>query len=118
MLLFWYKGHMTSLLYMSCDAIGVFGYDVIVNHICGMMVAKCRVTKHDLEIERGRYTKVYVSKRICKLCLCLNEMKLKINIMFFSIVHFMNTSEKYCPVTSAISLICIVSSIVCVLTIR
>ena len=36
-------------------------------------LAKCRVGSHDLEIERGRYAKVPVNERFCKLLLTLNE---------------------------------------------
>ena len=36
-------------------------------------LAKFRVGNHDLEIEKGRYVKVPVDERFCKLCLTLNE---------------------------------------------
>ena len=81
-------------------------------------LAKFREGSHDLEIGRGRYTKVPVNERFCKLCLTLNESHIEDNIMLFLNVHFMRISEKYIYISTMILLICILSSILCVLKIR
>ena len=45
----------------------------IITHSLRVALAKFRVGNHDLEIEKGRYVKVPVDERFCKLCLTLNE---------------------------------------------
>ena len=48
---------------------------LIITHSSTLRVtlAKFRVGNHDLDIEKGRYVKVPVDERFCKLCLTLNE---------------------------------------------
>ena len=74
-----WKGNMTSLLKLR--TLNLFKQDLIVEPYLLLRIpqrirsclAKFRIGTHSLEIEQGRHRKIPSEKRLCKLCLNLQE---------------------------------------------